>query len=44
MSTITLEQQVAARATAEATTWAKFDPCALLERLIKIDNNGRGAK
>jgi hypothetical protein len=28
-----------AAADAWATTWANFDPCGLLERLIKIDNN-----
>jgi hypothetical protein len=28
---------------ARATAWADFDPCGLLERLIKIDNNAQGA-
>jgi hypothetical protein len=32
-------EEVAARATA----WANFDPCGLLERLIKIDNNAQEA-
>jgi hypothetical protein len=33
----------AARA-AEVATWADFDPCGLLERLIRIDNNAQEAK
>jgi hypothetical protein len=33
-----------ARAAAWATAWADFDPCGLLERLIKIDNNAQEAK
>ena len=33
-----------ARAAAWATAWADFDPCGLLERLIKIDNNAQKAK
>ena len=28
-------------ATARATVWSNFDPCGLLERLIRIDNNKR---
>jgi hypothetical protein len=32
-----------AAADAWATTWANFDPCGLLERLIKIDNNAQEA-
>jgi hypothetical protein len=28
---------------ARAEAWANFDPCALLERLIRIDNNTQGA-
>jgi hypothetical protein len=32
-----------ARAAAWATAWADFDPCGLLERLIKIDNNAQEA-
>jgi hypothetical protein len=32
-----------AAADAWATTWANFDPCGLLERLIKIDNNAQRA-
>jgi hypothetical protein len=30
--------RVAAEADEWATTWANFDPCGLLERLIKIDS------
>ena len=37
------EWAVAATARAWATAWADFDPCGLLERLIKIDNNAQGA-
>jgi hypothetical protein len=34
----------AAAAAAEAAgAGANFDPCGLLERLIKIDNNAQGA-
>jgi hypothetical protein len=35
--------RAAEEATAEATAWANFDPCGLLERLIKIDSNAQGA-
>jgi hypothetical protein len=28
----------------EAGAWANFDPCGLLERLVKIDNNAQEAK
>jgi hypothetical protein len=34
---------VAARVAAGAAAWVNFDPCGLLERLIKIDNNVQGA-
>jgi hypothetical protein len=44
------EAEAAARAAAaamsvaaRATAWSDFDPCGLLERLIKIDNNAQGA-
>jgi hypothetical protein len=30
-------------ATARATVWSNFDPCALLERLIRIGNNTQEA-
>jgi hypothetical protein len=33
----------AAEAAEVADVWANFDPCGLLERLIKIDNNAQGA-
>jgi hypothetical protein len=32
-----------ATAAVEAEAWANFDPCGLLERLIKIDNNAQEA-
>jgi hypothetical protein len=34
---------VAAGVAAGVAAWANFDPCGLLERLIKIDNNAQGA-
>jgi hypothetical protein len=33
--------EVAARVAAGVAAWANFDPCGLLERLIKIDNNAQ---
>jgi hypothetical protein len=35
--------RVARAAAGEAEAWANFDPCKLLERLIKIDNNAQRA-
>ena len=35
--------RVAGEVADAATAWSNFDPCWLLERLIKIDNNAQGA-
>ncbi len=35
--------EVAARVAAGMAAWANFDPCGLLERLVKIDNNAQEA-
>jgi hypothetical protein len=36
-------EAVEAAAMAEATAWSNFDPCGLLERLVKIGNNAQEA-